>query len=298
MQIGFVGLGRMGQGMVARLLDVSDYRVMVWNRTAARAQPLVEQGATQAASLPELASACDVVFTILTDDAAVEAVYSPTDGLLAGNIQDTLLVEMSTIQPNTIVKLVPLVRERGGALLDSPISGGGKLIVKGQLVALVGGDEADLERIRPIMDIWFRQVDYIGPNGHGTMMKLAINSILTAYWQGLSEALAMGTEFGLDYNAMLHAIADSSAAIRVLPILLPVLLGEEDMVAFDLKGVRKDLLAITQTAQQLGVPTPAAGVALTSYSAATAAGWGDRDVTQLPAFYTDMVRRAREQSGD
>lgn len=145
MRIGFVGLGRMGQVMVPRLL-AAGFPVTVWNRTRAKAQPLVDQGAALAESLPALARDNDLVFTMLTDDAAVEAVYDPASGLLASTITDTLFVEMSTIRPDTIRRLAQALAERGAALIDAPMSGTVAPAREGKLLALVGGAAEDLER--------------------------------------------------------------------------------------------------------------------------------------------------------
>lgn len=290
MRIGFVGLGRMGQVMVPRLL-AAGFPVAVWNRTTAKAEPLLAKGATLADSRAALARENDIVCTMLTDDAAVEAVYTPADGLLAGDVAGTLFIEMSTIRPDTIRRLAVLVRERGAALLDAPVSGTVGPAREGTLLALVGGDAADLERARPVLEVFARRIAHLGPTGSGTTMKLVLNMPMAVYWQALAEALAMGVQSGLALPQMLELIADSPAGIGALRAKIPAILDAGDEVWFDVTGVRKDLLAMTATGHLLGVPMPSGSAALGSFAAATAAGWGTRDLATLILYYIELVQR-------
>jgi 3-hydroxyisobutyrate dehydrogenase-like beta-hydroxyacid dehydrogenase len=289
MQVGFVGLGRMGQVMVPRLL-AAGFAVQVWNRTPAKAQPLVEQGAVLAGSLPELASACDVVCTMVTDDAAVEAIYDADEGVLAGQVDGTLFIEMSTIRPMTIYELAPRVAEQGAALVDSPVSGTVEPARQGRLIALVGGAAADVERARPVLEVWSRRVEHLGPVGSGAMMKLSLNMPMAVYWQALAESLTMGTEAGLDLAQMLDVISDSPASLGALPMKIDAILGHEGEVGFDIAGVRKDLVAMTQTGHALGVPIPSASATLLSFTAAASTPWALRDVAAFIPYYIEMVR--------
>jgi 3-hydroxyisobutyrate dehydrogenase-like beta-hydroxyacid dehydrogenase len=288
MRIGFVGLGRMGQAMVPRLLHAG-YTVTVWNRTAARAQPLLERGATLASSLAELASTSDIVLDIVYDDAAVEAIYHPETGLLSGNVAGTLFIEMSTIRPDTIQRLAPQVEARGASLLDAPVSGTTGPAREGQLMALVGGTAADLERARPVLDVLCRRVAHLGASGSGTLMKLVLNMPMAVYWQALAEALTMGTRSGLDARQMIELIEDSPAMMGALKIKKAAILEGIDEATFTISGVRKDLIAMTTTGQSLGVPMPAASASLLSFAAASAADWAERDLADLIAYYADMV---------
>jgi 3-hydroxyisobutyrate dehydrogenase-like beta-hydroxyacid dehydrogenase len=290
MYIGFVGLGRMGQAMVPRLIGAG-FSVIVWNRTLSRAEPLLECGARLAESLPALANASDLIFTMLTDDHAVTQVYDPNDGLLAGDVTGRLFVEMSTIRPDTIKRIAALAAERGAAVLDAPVSGTVAPAREGKLLALVGGTPEDLERARPALDVLCRRIAHVGPSGSGTTMKLVLNMPMAIYWQSLAEALAMGVQSGLDLGQMLDLIADSPAGLAALRMKIPVILGEIDEVAFDITGVRKDLLAMTTTAHLLGVPAPTGSAALTSYAAATAAAWGDRDLAELIPYYIELAQK-------
>jgi 3-hydroxyisobutyrate dehydrogenase-like beta-hydroxyacid dehydrogenase len=291
MQIGFVGLGRMGQAMVPRLLNAG-YAVAVWNRTAARAQPLLEQGATLPGSLAELASMSDIVLDIVYDDAAVETIYHPETGLLSGDVAGTLFVEMSTIRPDTIQRLVAQVEARGASLLDAPVSGTTGPAREGKLMALVGGAAADVERARPVLDVLCRRVAHLGPNSSGALMKLVLNMPMAVYWQALAEALTMGTCAGLDIRQMIELIEDSPAMMGVLKIKKAAILEGTDEASFTISGVRKDLVAMTTTGQALGVPMPTASASLLSFAAASAAEWGERDLADMIAYYAEMVNRS------
>lgn len=293
-RIGLVGLGRMGTAIAGRLL-AAEMPLTVWNRTAERAAPLVEQGATLAASLRELAQASDVILTILTDDAALEEVYRGPDGLLAGDIAGRLFVEMSTVRTQTILRLGAAASERGAALVDAPLSGSVAPARQGQLMALAGGATEDVARAQPILDTFCRRVAHLGPAGSGTTMKLVLNLPMAIYWQGLAEALALGSQFGLELRTMLELLVDSQVAIGALRPKVPAILGEAGEVAFDVTGVRKDLLAMIETGQSLGVPMPAASAALGSFMAATASGIGHDDLAALIPHYIAAVKRSTER---
>lgn len=288
-QIGLVGLGRMGSVLAGRILSAG-WGLTVWNRTPERAAPLVAQGATLAATPAALARDCTIILTILTDDAAIDAVYRGPDGLLRGAGAGRIFVEMSTVPTRTIRRLAQDVVATGAALVDAPVSGTVAPARRGQLLALVGGAAEDVARVEPILQSFCRRIAHLGPSGSGTTMKLALNLPMAIYWQGLAEALALGSQAGLDLAMMLELIADSPAAIGALVPKMPAILGETAEVAFDITGVRKDLLAMIETGQSLGVPMPAASAALVSFMAQTAAGHGAEDFARHIPHYIAAVR--------
>jgi 3-hydroxyisobutyrate dehydrogenase-like beta-hydroxyacid dehydrogenase len=292
-RIGLIGLGRMGVAMGGRLL-ATGFPLAVWNRTRARAASLLEQGAAWADTPSALADRCDVVLTVVTDDAAVRRVYEGDDGLLAGDVSGKLFVEMSTVRADTIIALGREVASRGARLVDSPVSGTVGPAREGKLLALVGGEPEAVERARPVLAPLTRRIAHVGPGGSGTTMKLVLNLPMAIYWQGLAEALALGARAGLDRAQMLDLIMDSPAAIAALTIKRDAILGAVGEVAFDITGVRKDLLAMIATGQGLGVPMPAASAALMSFMYATAAGHGGDDLAALIPLFSDAVQRTAE----
>lgn len=288
--IGFIGLGRMGQAMCGRLLDAG-FPLTVYNRTPQRAQALLARGASWADSPAALADRCAIVFTILTDDRAVEGVYGGERGLLAGDVSGRLFVEMSTVRTATITRLADEVRRRGARLLDAPVSGTVEPAQRGELMALVGGAPEDLERARPALERLCRRIAHMGPTGAGTTMKLVLNMPMAVFWAALGEALAIGAQHGLALDQMLDVILDSPVALPALRAKAPLLLGAPHEVAFDVTGVRKDLLAMVATGQDVGVATPAGSAALGHFAAATAAGYGERDLVFLVAYLAEVARR-------
>ena len=163
MKIGIAGTGRMGSAIGARLLELK-HEVHVWNRSAARTRPLVEQGAVSAATPAELAGRCDAVLTILTDAAAIDAVYNGRDGLLSGDVRGKLFIEMSTVSSATERALAPAVAAKGAALVECPVGGSTAPARDGKLFGFLGGSEADVARARPIVEQLCRRVEHVGPH--------------------------------------------------------------------------------------------------------------------------------------
>jgi 3-hydroxyisobutyrate dehydrogenase-like beta-hydroxyacid dehydrogenase len=290
-RIGFAGLGRMGQAMAARLL-AAGFPLTVYNRTRAKAEGLLAQGAAWAGTPAALAGESDIILTILTDDRAVEQVYGGERGLLAGDCSGKLFVEMSTIRTSTIQSLRPLVEARGARLLDAPVSGTLEPARQGQLLGMAGGLAEDLERARPALEVLCRRVVHMGPSGSGTTMKLVLNMPMAIFWASLAEAMAMGSQFGLDRARMLDVYLDSPVALPALRSKAPLLLGAPHEVAFDVTGVRKDLLAMVASGQDAGVPMPVGSAALAWFGAATAAGYGGRDMIMLVEYMLELVRES------
>src|SRR5438270_3860867 len=176
MRIAVVGTGRMGAAMAARLTGAG-HEVVAYNRSRARAAALeVEVAATPAAAVAD----AEVVFVSLADDAAVAAVYRGADGLVAGLSDATVVLETSTVHPDTVRALAPLVAGRGATLLDAPVSGSVPVVDRGELTFMVGGDGAALERVRPLLDVLAARVFHLGEVGRGAVMKLVVNSVVHA----------------------------------------------------------------------------------------------------------------------
>ena len=289
-QIGLIGLGRMGQAMATRLL-ANGTPLTVHNRTRSRAEGLLASGARWAETPAALAAECQVVLTILTDDRAVQQVYGGPDGLLSA-AGGHIFVEMSTIRPATIARLAASAQAAGSTLLDSPVSGTLEPARQGQLLAMVGGEAAALARVRPVLDILCRRVVHLGKSGSGSAMKIALNMGMAIFWAGLAESLAIGTQHGLTLEQMLDIYLDSPVALPALRAKAPIVLGAAHEVAFDVTGVRKDLLAMVATGQDVGVPTATGAAALALFAAATAAGYGDQDMAAIVAYAQEQVRRS------
>jgi 3-hydroxyisobutyrate dehydrogenase-like beta-hydroxyacid dehydrogenase len=286
--VAVVGIGRMGAAMAARLAGAG-HDVTLYNRTRARADEVVaEAGGTVAETPAAAAAAADTVLVSLADDPAVEAVYYGSDGLIAGLRQGAVVLEMSTVAPDTVRQLAPPVANRGATLLDAPVSGSVPVVQRGELTVLVGGDEAALEKARPALDSFASRVFHLGPLGAGATVKLAVNSIVHALNQAVAEALVLAERAGVDRAAAYEVFANGAAGAPFVQYKQQAFLHPESTpVAFSLDLVAKDLELISALAEQAGarMDLTAAGCALVEE--ALAAGYGDRDLSAL----AELLRR-------
>jgi Xaa-Pro aminopeptidase len=180
MQIGIAGLGRMGAAIAGRLIEVG-HTLTVWNRSAEKARPLEAAGAALARSPGELVAKVGTVVTILTDAAAIETVYDGSSGLPSGKVAGKLFIEMSTVRPQTEIDLAGRVRAKGASLVECPVGGTVGPARQGKLIGLMGAEEDDAARARPILEQLCRRLEHVGPVGNGAVMKLAVNLPLLVY---------------------------------------------------------------------------------------------------------------------
>src|SRR5262249_49265865 len=190
MNIGLVGLGRMGSAMAQRLRE-QGFPVVGWDHDAAKTRAAAADGITAAANAQAVAAAADVVISIITEDNGVRALFSGPAGFLAADVAGELFIEMSTLPPMTRAAPAPLVEAKGARLIEAPVLGTIPSVREGKLLALAGGRPEDVERARVVLDKLTRRIVHMGPNGAGYAMKLAVNLGLGAYIQALSESLAL-----------------------------------------------------------------------------------------------------------
>ena len=281
----------MGTPMAARLLQAG-YRLTVWNRSVGNADALVRDGANLAASPADLTNSADIIITMLANDTVTEKIYSGSSGLLIGEVKGKLFIDMSTLRPSTVSSVCDKVHNAGAHFIDAPVSGTVGPAEKGQLLILCGASEKDLERAQPMLEILGRRIVHAGPVGQGSLLKLVVNLPLAVYWGSLAEALAIGTSGGLNLELMLDAIRDSSAALAVLPLKTPLILGQTESVAFDVEGMQKDLNSMLQSGQDCSISLPITTGALTIYDAAAAGGLGSSDAVEVVNF---LIEHAASQ---
>ena len=231
-RVGFIGLGKMGAVMAPRLLE-GGHNVTVWNRSLEKCKDIESKGSAVAGEPSGVATASDIIITMLLDDAAVESIFDGPSGLLSVPMEGKLFIDMSTLRPGTVRSLSQRIEKRGARLVDAPVSGTVAPAKDGKLLALAGGFEEDIERARPVLDVLCRKVVHAGPVGQGALLKLVVNLPLAVYWQALAEAAALGQSGGLDLKLMLETIQDSSASLAVLGLKTPAILGKPGPVAFD-----------------------------------------------------------------
>ena len=297
MEIGLIGTGRMGSAMGERLIDLG-HRLTVWNRTAEKAETLLQRGATPARSPGAVAQATELTLTVLTDAKAIEAVYDGPTGLLSGEVIGKLFVDMSTVAPETIRALSARVHAKKAALLECPVGGTVGPAREGKLLGMAGGDAADFARARPVLDQLCRRVDLLGPNGTGSAMKLAINLPLAVYWEALGEAVSLVRDAGIAPEKLIEIMADSSGGTNVLrnrgPKLVAALKeGPKAEVGFDIDGMGKDLRTMLAVGGAMGIDLPVAAKALDCYEAASRAGWGNRDASNLVVHRLEQAKSVK-----
>ena len=283
-KISFLGLGKMGSVM-APLFIQAGHQLTVFNRDKDKTQPLREQGAMIASDPSEASKASEYIFTMLSDDAAAESIFLSKQGLLSVDVKDKLFIDMSTLKPSTVNILAKKVSEASAYFIDAPVSGTVAPAAKGQLMFFCGGAIEQIERARPLLDILSRRVIHAGDIGSGSLLKLVVNLPLAIYWQALAEAVSLGSSGDLSDEVMLDAIADSSAALAVLKMKIPVMLGEDVPVAFDMKSMVKDLKSILTTADETGLRLPTTTSALKVYvKAIEDGGMGQDDAVKIMNF--------------
>ena len=287
MKVGVAGIGRMGAAIAERLLK-HGHEVTVWNRTRAKAEALAVHGAKVVDTPAQLASAVDVILTILTDAQAIAATFDGPDGLLAGAIKGKLFVEMSTVRPETERALAERVRAKGAALIDCPVGGTTGPARDGKLLAFVGGDAADLARVQPVLEQLCRRIEHVGPVGSGASLKLAINLPLLVYWQAVGEALALCQPLGLEPARLVSIFADTSGGPNVLKtrggMLADAMQGKPPAsTTFNIDSIRKDMATMIEEARALGYDElPVTARALECFDEVSRIGLGDGDAVLLP----------------
>jgi 3-hydroxyisobutyrate dehydrogenase len=289
MQVGVVGLGKMGAAIAARLIEVG-HQVTVWNRTAAKAKPLADAGAKVAATPAELAAASEVVVSILTDAGAIDAAYSGPNGLLSGDVKGKLFIEMSTVRPETPIALDKKVKAKGAALVECPVGGTTTPARQGKLLGLVGGADADVARARPIIDQMCRRAEHFGPVGSGSSMKLAINLPLMISWQAYGEAFAICKHVGVPPQRLLDLFTDTSGATNALKAraaMITAMLdgGDAGAVTFDIDSGIKDLKTMLTEGQSRGVELPLIERTLACFEEASRNGFGALDGSSMPTYW-------------
>ena len=290
MKIGIAGLGRMGSAIATRLKDVG-HDVTVWNRSSEKMAPLLQSGAQPAKSPAELARNVDVIITILTDAPAIEDVYAGPEGLLSGDVRGKLFIEMSTVRPETEAALGEKVRSKGAAMVECPVGGTVGPALQGKLIGLAGGEAADVERARPILEQLCRRVEHVGPIGAGASMKLAINLPLAVFWQSFGEAYSLCRHLGLDPQRLVELFADTSGGTNVLKargsaVALALASQDPGSATFDVDSIRKDLRTMVAEAHARGFELPVAERTLAVYDQASREGWGKRDGVEIPAYWS------------
>ncbi|MFI1393710.1 NAD(P)-dependent oxidoreductase [Streptomyces sp. NPDC020681] len=291
-RVAVIGTGRMGGAMVVRLRGAG-FGVSAYNRSRAKAEAVAARsGATVAATAREAAAAADVVLVSLADDAAVTSAYGGEEGIVAGLRPGSVVLETSTVAPETVAALQPLVDKQGATLLDTPVSGSVVFVEEGKLAVMAGGPGNVLDRVRPVLDALAARVFHVGESGSGAAMKLAVNSIVHALNQAVSEALVLAEQAGVERESAYEVFAASAIAAPFVQYKRDAFLHpDETPVAFTLDLVAKDLDLALALAERVGTPMPQAAVNRRLARAAGEAGFAERDLSAMAAY----LRQSRER---
>jgi 3-hydroxyisobutyrate dehydrogenase len=294
MKIGVCGTGRMGSSIAQRLMSVG-HEVGVWNRNPAKAKPLVDAGAELHGSATALVDACDAVVVMLLNDAASEAVYRGPNGILSAKLKGKLVIDMSTVRPDTMISIGSAVTQQGAAFVECPVGGSTGPAREGKLFGLVGGAAADIARAMPVLEQLCRRIEPIGALGSGATMKLAVNLPLLVYWQALGEALAICQPLGLPADRLIDILSDTAGTPTAMKgrgaVIARGLAGEKPgETAFGLSAAKKDLATAVQFAATIGAELPVAASALACFEEAEAAGLGDLDATTASVRWARLPR--------
>jgi 3-hydroxyisobutyrate dehydrogenase len=278
-KLGFVGLGHMGGSMAARYL-AAGFPVHGEARSREHAQHLVDEGLRWCETPRELAEAVEIIFTSIPDDAALEDVASGRDGILAGLGPGKTWVDLSTVSPRASRGVADRVRERGAAMLDAPVSGSIPQVQAGTLTIMVGGDQQAYNRVEPVL----RELGTptrIGENGHGLVLKLAINISLAVQMLALCEGLLLAERDGVDRAIAVEVMTESSIGSPMLKARVPLVLDLPDEAWFDVSLMQKDIRLALVAGAEFDVPLPAARAANEVLTAASELGYGHRDIAAM-----------------
>ena len=282
--VAVVGTGRMGSAM-SRALAGAGFALVLQNRTRARADELAaEIGGRVVDSPAEAAAVADVTITMLADIDAVRSAFDGPQGLLAGARAGSVLVDMSTVRPDTLTAFVERARDAGVGILDAPVSGSVHLAAAGTLTLMVGGDAADLDRARPALEALAGVIIHVGPLGSGAAMKLAVNTVIFGLNGALAEGLVLAEAAGIDRAVAYDVIAAGAAGAPYVGYKRAAFVDPEATpVAFSLDLTDKDLGLITSLAESLGVAMPQAAVNRALVRQASTNGRGARDFSSVAA---------------
>jgi 3-hydroxyisobutyrate dehydrogenase len=274
--LGFVGLGAMGGRMAKRLL-AAGHALVGYNRTASKARWLVDAGLRLASSPKEVGTAAEVIFIMVTDPAALEAVSEGPDGLLAGLRPNAVIIDMSTVSPQASRALAAKVMERRAAMLAAPVSGSPITLDAGQLSFMVGGDSAVLDRVRPYLSAIGPTITHVGEVGLASAMKIATNLGLAVQMLAFSEAVALAEKAGIARERAVEALLRSVIASPMVRYRGPFVLQMPREALFDVPMMQKDLGLALEMGRTLGVPLPTTGVTQEMLTAARGLGVGHFD---------------------
>lgn len=281
-KLGYLGLGMMGFPMSRQLIEAG-HRIAVWNRSPAKAKPLVDAGATWAATPREVASSASIIFMCVTDAAAVEDVVFGANGIAAAAGAGKLVVDFSSIHPDGARAIASRLKAANGmGWVDAPVSGGARGAEEGTLAVMAGGEAADIERIRPYVLAMARRLTHMGPTGAGQMTKLCNQVIVGCAMAVLAEATRLAVNSGIDAAKLPEALAGGFADSIPLQLFVPRMVQGIHSPPFGhIATMLKDLDTVSDVAHETSTPVPMASLAAQLFRLAKAARGADVDALEI-----------------
>lgn len=276
MNLGYIGLGAMGGRMAERLI-AKGHTVTGYNRTKSRAQWLIEQGMRWADSPRAVSRAADVVFTMVTDSPALEAVAYGPDGLIAGLGPGKIWVEMSTVSPAVSRALAQQVRDTGAEMVDCPVSGSILTLQQGKLTMMVGGERSTFDKVHSLLLDIGPKATYVGGHGVAVSMKIALNLSIAVQLLAYSEGILLAEKSGIDRKTAVDVFTHSALASPMLQYRGNFVIELPDEAWFNCRMMQKDMSLALEMGKRLGVPLPSAAVANEFLTAARGIGLEEED---------------------
>lgn len=286
-RVGFIGLGLMGQPMAGRLLEAG-FPLTIWNRTKSKTDDLAKRGAKVVGSPKEVAAQSDVTITMVSDGPALEAVVLGDNGILTGAQPGSILVDMSTVDPESSSEVAKATEERGVRMLRAPVSGSTGLAAAGKLTILASGDKQAYDKCQKVFGAMGQKMFHVGTGDEARYLKLVLNMMVGTTTQMLAEALTFGEKAGLDWAQMLEIIGSSAVQSPVVSSKVGPLAKRSFAPAFTVSMMAKDFDVALAAGQKLGTPMPTISLIRQFYGMLQATGRGELDYSALLLLMEDL----------
>jgi 3-hydroxyisobutyrate dehydrogenase-like beta-hydroxyacid dehydrogenase len=274
--LGFVGLGVMGSEMVNRLLS-KGHSVIGYNRTRAKADWLIKKAMKWADSPKAVAASVDVIFSMVTNSTALQAIVEGPDGILAGLTPGKIYVDISTVSPEYSRSVAEKIRAKGADMVDAPVSGSVITLQEGKLSVMVGGRKSTFDKIKPLLEDIGPKVTYVGDNGLALVLKIACNLSLAVQMLAFSEGVLLAEKSGIPRGIAVDVLANSAIASPMIKYRGPFVLNLPDEAWFNVNMMQKDMLLALELGRKLDVPMPSTAITNEFLTAARGMGLVEKD---------------------
>ena len=283
MKVGFIGLGLMGSRMAGNLIK-SGFELILFNRTKEKAEPLIKQGASLAGSLKEAGKNSDIIFTMLANPDAVNEAALGKNGFLSSLKKNSLWIDLSTVNPSFSIQMSRKAKENNIRFIDAPVAGTVGPAERGELVFFAGGDEKDLNEVKPLLEKMGKKIIHLGKNGMGTSMKMVVNLMLANSMVSFAEAITLGESLGFSKDILFNTLIGGPVAAPFLASKKEKIRTQEFNTEFPMLHMQKDLQLVDITAFENNISLPLSNIAKEIYGLAVKKGLGEKDFSAVYEF--------------